>query len=497
MIMKRVLLFALVVAFGMSLYAQPHRAFIPKSLQNLALPAPVKIAENYIPLSYGNEVTSPKAYPEAGTVIGGTRYDMQTNGSPRMQMHFWDQTSNISVSWTKGQADPSYADRGTAVNYFGTSWGAAPTARIETVRTGWGNIQPWNGTGEIVVSHQGTGGLIMCTRPTKGTGSWTQSIIPAPTGAYGVLWPRLMTNGTNNNTIHIIALTTPTANSGTVYQGLDGALVYYRSQDGGATWDKSAVIIDPMTSANYFGFGGDDYAWGSPHGDTIVFIVGGNWTDCFIMKSYDNGNTWTKVQILSNAHMADNTTVVADPFYASDGSNCVEMDNDGIFHVAFGRMRASNDGSGRVYYPYTDGLVYWNTAMPPLKDSLNLDTLYNNGQLLGYVYSNAAGDSIVGIPYYGVGMTSFPQLTVDKNNSCHVYAIWSGVTVGNPYNGLNYRHIWERHSSTAGMNFSDSNDFNRGLAYIYKEFAFPCMAKQKPDGKIRFVYQSADYPDQP
>ncbi len=491
--MKRILLFALVIFFGMTVYAQPNRAVIPKALANKAVPAPFKIAEDYMPVMPGNDVVAPKGAPGAGTAIGGTRYDMQTNGSPRTQLYYLPETGNLGAAWIRGMTDAgTYPDRGTGYNYFGTSWGPAPTTRIETLRTGWGEVLPWNNGGELCISHQGTGGLVKNTRPVKGTGTWTQSIITAPAGAYGILWPRTITNGATNNNIHIIALTTPTANSGTVYMGLDGAIVYYRSLDGGATWDKNAVIIDPMTSSNYFGFGGDDYAWGAPHGDTLCFIVGGNWTDTFIMKSYDNGSTWTKVQVLSNAHQADNTSVVADPFYASDGSNCVEMDKDGIFHVAFGRMRASNDGSGRVYYPYTDGLVYWNTAMAPLKDSLDLDTLYNNGQLLAYVYANTAGDSILAVPYYGVGLTSFPQLTIDKCG--YVYAIWSGVTVGNPYNGLNYRHIWEKHSLDAGVTFSDSNDFNKGLAYIYKEFAYPSMAKAKPDGKIRFVYQTADVP---
>ena len=53
-----------------------------------------------------------------------------------------------------------------------------------------------------------------------------------------------------------------------------------------------------------------------------------------------------------------------------------------------GRQRASNDGSGRVYYPFTDGLIYWNSTMPLLNDSLDLDTLDAHGQLLGYVVTN-------------------------------------------------------------------------------------------------------------
>ena len=71
------------------------------------------------------------------------------------------------------------------------------------------------------------------------------------------------------------------------------------------------------------------------------------------------------------------------------------------------------------------------------------------------------------------------------------------MTVGNPYVGsdsLDYRHIWERHSTDHGVTWSDSNDLNHGLAWIYKEFVFPNLAKTQTDCYIRFIYQSADVP---
>ncbi len=498
--MKKVYFLALIMIFGSGLFAQPGKSVIPKSLQYKTVPKPLKIDQS-IPLNEGNALTNPKSASSVGVVIGGTRYDAQSNGSMQQRIYsvFNTATSKEEVTgiWTRGVTDAgTYPDRGTGYNYFnGTAWGPLPTGRIESMRTGWPVYQALNGGGEIVISHQGGGTLplVMNTRPVKGTGTWTQTTIAQPTGAAGILWPSMVTSGPNHNYIHLITLTTPTAyTGGTVYQGLDGAIVYYRSLDGGVTWDKAGVILDQMTSSDYFGFTADEYIWGTPHGDTIYFAVGGNWTDTFIMISYDNGNTWTKKDVLSNAHKADGTTVFADPFYCCDGSMSVEMDKDGVFHLAFGRMCALNDGTGRFYRPYTDGLIYWNSTMPMIQDSLNLDTLYNHGQLLGYVYSNAANDSILAIPYYGVGMTSFPQLTIDNANN--IFAIWSAVTVGNPYNGLNYRHIWEKHSDDHGQMWSDSNDFNKGLAYIYKEFVYPTMGKEKLDSKIRFTYQSADVP---
>jgi hypothetical protein len=496
--MKKVLLVSLLLVFGMSTFAQSYKSMIPKALQNKALVKPIPSGIMAEPLSAGSFVNVQRSASASATVIGGTKYDAQTNSSMHERIYFDPATGKIGGVWTRAMSDPGYADRGTGYNYYdGSAWGPSPSARIEVIKTGWPCYQQWNGGGEIAIAHNfaGASGLVMNTRPVAGTGAWTASTIPPPAPGGWIVWPSMITSGANHNTIHVLALTTPVASGGAVYQGLDGAVVYYRSQDGGATWDKAGIILDQMTSSDYLGFSADEYVWGAPHGDTIYFVVGGNWLDTFLMTSYDNGENWTKTETLSNSHKSEATTVPADPFFCSDGSHAVEMDQEGVFHVVFGRMRASSDGSTRVYYPYTDGLIYWNSTMPQLQDSLYLDTLYNHGQLLGYVYNDLAGDPLVRIPYYGVSMTSFPQITVDACDQINV--IWSGVTVGNPYVGndsLNYRHIWERHSLNHGVTWSDSNDLNHGLAYIYKEYVFPSMAKNKQDNYMRFMYQSADVP---
>ena len=54
-----------------------------------------------------------------------------------------------------------------------------------------------------------------------------------------------------------------------------------------------------MTSSEYLAFGGDAYAWAEPQGNTIAFTTGDNWYDQFLMKSTDNGATWTKTLIWS------------------------------------------------------------------------------------------------------------------------------------------------------------------------------------------------------
>ena len=54
-----------------------------------------------------------------------------------------------------------------------------------------------------------------------------------------IVWNGSATGGVDGNTIHMIALTEPAGGTwtGDTVNGLSGALLYYRSQDGGDSWD--------------------------------------------------------------------------------------------------------------------------------------------------------------------------------------------------------------------------------------------------------------------
>ena len=494
--MKKLLLLTLILIMGSAVMAQQKPATLSKANQNKTLPYSRVLDNGTAPSQPGNTVANTKEVLD--DVIGGTRYDMQTNATiQNNRVALWAD-GTISATWTMGFTDAAYADRGTGYNYYnGSAWNAAPTARIETMRSGWPSVHPWNGNGEMILAHNVTTHLVMNTRPVKGTGAWTQNIrLTAPTGVVAITWPRTVTSGTNHQYIHVIALTEPTANGGTVYQGLDGALIYFRSLDGGATWDKQGIILPGMTSTDYWGFGGDDYAWAEPHGDTLVFINGGNWTDTFIMKSVDNGNTWTKTQILPNYYKKNNGTVVTPSFICNAGDNAVEIDKGGVIHVAFGRMRAVCTGSAKNYYPGTDGIVYWNSTMPVLDTAIvsNINLLIGANLCLGYVADNGnPNDSIVGFPAYGVGLSSFPQIVVDNYNN--KYFLWSSLTVGNPSpDPYNYRHIWARAWFHDKAQWTEMTDLNAGVLYMFQEYVYPAVANTLKSNKIEMISQTSSQP---
>ena len=299
--------------------------------------------------------SSPKTICTEATT-GTTEYDMQTNKSCQNRIYrFADGT--IGATWMLSQ-NSSFTDRGTGYNYYnGTAWGAQPAARIENIKSGWPSYAPYGAGGEIVVSHKGgTAALTMLKRTTKGTGSWTQTDIPSPSGSPGMSWPRMVTSGPSHNNIHVIALTTPVANGGVTYQGLDGALLYNRSLDGGTTW-SGWQLLTGMTSALYIGFQADSYAWAEPKVDTLCFVEGDSWNDLFIMKSTNNGATWTKTIAWSCPYNLWPGTTTVPEHFCPDGSNAVALDNFGKAHVAFGRQRANGDNAGvKYWYPFTDGV---------------------------------------------------------------------------------------------------------------------------------------------
>ncbi len=498
--MKRLLLFTIIIMCGASVMAQFRPAKISKALQNryvLETPA----IDNQSPFNQmGNPVVNTKAALE--DILGSSAaYDMQSNSSSMERVICWPD-GTVSATWMMANVPTSYSDRGTGYNYFdGTAWGPAPATKIESIKTGWPNLCPWNGNGELVVAHNSTSKLVMSTRPVKGTGAWTQTLAPTgPIGSAGaalnLLWARAITNGDNNQNVHIIVMTMPVANGGIKYMGIDGALIYYRSTDGGTTWDQQAVQLPGLDSLHFNAFGGDDYTWIEPHGDTIAFLHGDTWNGTFLMKSFDNGTTWTKQDVLTAYYAKKLSTDIIPTFYGCDGTVAGAMDKNGIFHVAFGRMYARQDAGGSWWNAGTDGVVYWNSTEAPLDTAMmaDLNLIDAAHKLIGYVVSpNTAGDTIIDFPYYKGALSSYPQVTIDEFNN--IYFLWSSVTVGNPDpTPYNYRHIWGRAWFNGHTEWTEMMDFNADLFSIFMEFAYPEVAKTLKNNKLQLLTQTSPQP---
>lgn len=429
-------------------------------------------------------------------VIGTTTYDLQSNAAiaPRT---INQGSGNVGATWTFSQSgDLASADRGTGYNRgVAGVWNSNPTVREEaSTRTGWSNLMRLTNGRECVISHKGVDGLWLMHRTPAGSGAWTEVAIPNPPGQ-GILWPRAVSGGANGNTIHLIAITTPTGPlNGTIYNGFNGALLYYRSQDGGNTWDINAVTPPSVTPAEFYGFGGDSYAIDAK-GDVVSIAVFNDFDNSFILKSTDNGSTWTKTNFLTTGLLAYNPQAAnaisdvnndtqADTVATTDNYGSVLIDNNNQVHLWYGRMRILDDDpavdANTSYFPGTNGLDYWNESMNvnaavtitgalDLDNSGGIDILNNDAASIARYYASLSSMPSTGITSNGVMYVSYSAFMENKDNGSQ-----------------HYRHIYVIYSTDGGTNWSDPIDMN--YSYEFEECVFGSMARNV-DTKVHIVYQ--------
>jgi len=502
--MKKLVLFTLTLALSAGVMAQQARIKATKSMQNVSIEKLAAIDETSNLQTVVNPYVHSRIVPNEAE-IGGTVYDLQSNGSsPSNRIELFSD-GTIGTTWTRGTGPTAYADRGTGYNYFnGADWGPAPTNRVEVERSGWPAYTACGPEGEAFVSHiSGTVGLTFVKRATKGTGAWTETIISAPAGASGLLWPRMVASGPDNNILHVFALTAPVGNGGTVFNGQDGAVVYTRSTDAGATW-STPEVLDGMGADYYVAFGGDSYSL-SAKGDNVAFLSTDSWSDLFAYKSNDNGENWEKILIWEHPIPMWNNTPSIDTIYCPDGAGHATFDADNKLHVVFGVNRGLfEDGdTAPSWFPFVDGLAYWNESMDTWTGGdqanvLNPDVLYEEGSLIGYMIDidnngslDWVGTDIANIGLYYVSPSSLAQIVIDEQNQ--VYVVFSSITEGYDNGSQQYRHLWTRISPDGGTTWGDFIHLSEDIIHILDECVFPSAA-MLTDDNIHVIYQADSEP---
>lgn len=491
--MKRILLLSVVVSMVMLGYAQKG-SVIPKHQRDVVktrtIDAPIYdlgALENGV----NPTVTNPSSTKDEAQV-GTTWYDLQSNSAVGNRLYLHDD-GTLSAVWTLGLEATAFPDRGTGYNYFdGTSWGAEPTERIESDRCGWPSIAAWGEDGEVTVSHLSGAttlgdGLLFNKRATKGTGDWEefQFFGPLPDNEF-VLWPRMVTNGENNEHIHLLCVTAPVLNGGIIYQGQDPALLYSRSSDGGETWDPQNVILDGTGIDNYFGISADEYVWAEPRGETIAFVVVNAWIDMFVMKSDDNGDTWEKIMIWEHPYpfFDWDVTITTDTIWCPDNSADIAIDMDGKVHLVAGISRVTHEEVGTTYqyYPYTEGIFYWNEDMGTITHPTNphraLDPYTNleeDYNLIGWMQDVDGDDDITLLEeimsYRSLSLTTMPTISIGSDNQ--IFTAWAATTETYDNGTYNFKHIWTRRSPDGGVTWGNFYDLNEGLIHIFDECILP------------------------
>jgi hypothetical protein len=381
--MKKILLLFIAVIVCSTLMAQ-HKMSSTK-LQSAT-------STNYYVGSEQEDVFTPTFTPtilqKKVTAVGETYYNLPTNAFARNTINFRPNTNDAAVVWTMALDNDS---RGTGINYYTNGeWDPMPAAdaRIETVRNGWG-IHGFTNEGEIVVAHNGLvnleGGLTVNTRDKWGEGEWNEYTLngpeytmpPGTTATTGILWPTMVTNG---DVVHLVCVTDQWGDPGagkrhgeyihgykpdgtTTYSTVP---LYYRSKDGGKTWDIKAhdFLNEGMTPYEVHQTSGDNYSL-TVKGDHIVLLYAPNGGICY-MESKDGGDTWTKKMIYDPEEFT---------YYTSENnlrlapvSGTAYIDESGKVHVAFSSVPARSEGlvNYSYYYAIPVGLIYWNESFPKI-----------------------------------------------------------------------------------------------------------------------------------
>ncbi len=501
--MKKLLLLSLALSF--TFYAFPQsRISVSKAQRDKSVKmvyTPITDLSSSI-LSQPANPTVSRAFDPDETQIGTTVYDLQTNAL--LSNRFYRYTDGtMAAVWTRGMTATAYADRGTGYNYFdGTNWGPEPTARIESVRTGFPSYAPLGANGELVVSHDFTVQkcLLLSTRAQKGTGTWGESTYFGPTGTQ-LAWARAMTSGDDHNTIHLLA------NSYNAWEGQTTALLYSRSQDAGATWDINNIVLPGTGADSYTEIGGDEYIWAEPQANTLAFLVSSKWADLFMMKSTDNGDTWTKTVIWEHPYPFWDwaTTITTDTIWCPESAS-LALDNTGKAHVAFGigRIAHTDNTTTYSYWPYTDGVGYWNEDMPPFTNEnqhkalcTSPGFLVENVNLIGWMQDMDADGTITLIdpPYVynpQCGMSTMPSISVDADN--YVFVTYASLMENYDNTIFNYKHIWLRGSPDGGTTWRNFYDVTGSPIHAFDECIYPQIVPNTDGPSVHLIYNADDSP---
>tara|TARA_B100000902_G_scaffold40126_1_gene47691 strand:- start:15031 stop:16896 length:1866 start_codon:yes stop_codon:yes gene_type:complete len=446
------------------------------------------------------------AMPITEYIVGTTTYDLQTNAAvmDRIKRH---NDGTISVAWSRSsEFNTSYGDRGTGYNFHdGNMWLTQPTARLESSRCGWPSMLATGSGKEIAIAHNTANSYFQMTyRDTIGTGTWNEQIVSSmdSNGIYrDLVWNRSVIGGINNESIHMIGVTAPSGLSGTIYNGLDGALLYYRSQDGGVSWDIQDMQLPTIDTSMFTGFGGDSYAI-KAQGEVVCIASFGEWDDTFIMKSNDNGDTWTKTIIIDfpvDKYVTDSgldidLDGIMDSLYTTDGSGSLLLDHNGMAHVFAGNMRvldADLTDAGSSYFPGTNGLLYWNeNAGPDTSGQISNSVWWSDNMQIIAGAEDMDGDSVlnfVDIATYYSSLSSMPSSGIDVNGT--IYVSFSSVMEGYDSGAQNFRHVNIIKSYDGGVTWTDPIDITPVSLFLgMSECVFASMERDVDD-KVRLLYQ--------
>lgn len=439
--------------------------------------------------------------------VGRTFYDLQTNASAARRVYLHND-GTVSVTWTTApEATANFPLRGSGWNYNGGSsfirQGDINGDRVETYRAGWPSIGILPNGQEYLIAHDATnGGFRIAKNVSKGSDVWTTGpAILTYAGGQRPIWNRTVNNG---NSMHMVCNFSDSSSPGDPrvisLNGVRGPMLYSRSLDGGATWDKANTILPGYDSTRILTGGGDSYSI-DINGNTVAIVVGGLGDDVTMWKSTDNGTTFTRIIVDSFPYAPFNGLKLAlDTPQTNDGTVDVVIDNNGNCHVFWGVSRVldddTTDNGAYSFFPATALLAYWSESSglsqgiggvidEDLNNTLDIEpgtwSALQSGQVpssLGNVARNG-NTSLVTMPSAGVDAQGRIFVTYSAPRE-------KDVSIDN----VNCRDVYIVYSEDGGANWSDPQNVTQGQ---FLEDAFPTIAR-RVDDFVHLTWQRDETP---
>ena len=351
--MKKLFTLALVLLIAVGGYSQVKKVSKNDAKNQVAT---MQKATGMEELSFMGELNMVRTDGE----LDATVYDWQSNDGARTWTHVWpDGKVSFAYTWA---SDINYSDRGTAIGTYDAvndEW-IAGGGRVENEKTGFGSIAQYKSNGLVIAAHTATRCGVWIIDDLNYTPNSAEKVSYLD-GTYDVCWPNVMTSGPDHDIIHVLV----TCNGATNVVGAEGAtdpIVYFRSMDGGQTWDKENVVLPYMTPDYAIDWTSNCCYWMETTDDNcLAFVVNNAWSDGMVMYSYDNGETWERKVFYQHPNPFGDFT---DTWYFYPRWTSAQWDSQKNLHLVYEFNGTTGTPGSGSYYPALGGVAYWNENMP-------------------------------------------------------------------------------------------------------------------------------------
>ena len=444
-----------------------------------------------------------------------TTYDWQSNKGAITRTITWPD-GKVSFAYTHA-FEESFSDRGTAITTYDPATDTWTTSggRIENEKTGFGSIARYGQNGIVVAAHTASDTRIYIIPNKDNIEAYSVSPTAILDNTCDIAWPNVMTSGPNRNIIHVVA----TAYDYISIPGMEDVYqptLYFRSQDGGQTWDKQNVVLPFMTAEYGLSWGSNCCYWMETTDDNcLALVVNNGWSDGMVIYSYDNGETWERKVFYKHP----------DPFSSYDDmlvyprwTSC-QWDSQNNLQVLYEFNGTTGEPGAGSFYPTIGGVAYWSETMPYNASGItqsaipgNLtpgqpfvmdkDYLYNDIHASWWHYGDATHEmwpEYIGYvapltdqgdpenPYeawsfniydnslhgrYNSGMCGFPVLC-NVPGTDDLVAVWSAMDENHTdINGYHYYKLFASYSDNGGLHWTPMIQLTKYPVFNDNEFVY-------------------------